>query len=203
MVKLKFCGLSRKEDILAVNELLPDYIGFVFAPSKRQVTPDLAKELKCLLRPEIKSVGVFVNAKAEFITGLCREKVIDLVQLHGNETEEYIARLKEAVSQPVIKAVRVQSTADITEASQSSADYLLLDTYRKGQYGGVGETFDWSLIPAITKPFFLAGGLKEENIRQALAACRPFALDLSSGIETAGVKDKEKMKNILEIMRRI
>lgn len=203
MVKLKFCGLSRREDILAVNELLPDYIGFVFAPSKRQIMPDRAKELKRLLRPEIKSVGVFVNAKAEFITELCQDKVIDLVQLHGNETEEYIARLKKAVTQPVIKAVRVQSTADITAASQSAADYLLLDTYRKGQYGGVGETFDWGLIPAITKPFFLAGGLKEENIRQALTACRPFALDLSSGIETAGVKDKEKMKNILEIMRRI
>lgn len=203
MVKLKFCGLSRKEDILAVNELLPDYIGFVFAPSKRQVTPHWAKELKRLLRPEIKSVGVFVNAKAELLTELCQDKVIDLVQLHGNETEEYIARLKKAVTQPVIKAVRVQSTADITAASQSSADYLLLDTYRKGQYGGVGQTFDWSLIPAITKPFFLAGGLKEENIRQALAACQPFALDLSSGIETNGVKDKEKMKNILEIMRRI
>ena len=167
MTKIKICGLKRTEDISYVNELLPDFAGFVFAKSSRQVDAKKAAELKKQLSPKIKAVGVFVNAEPEFIAELYQQQILDLAQLHGDETADYIHRLKNLYpSLPLIKAVRVQSTKQILEAEKLPCDYLLLDTWQKDSYGGSGKTFDRSLIPPLAKPWFLAGGLNAENIAE-------------------------------------
>ncbi len=203
MPKIKICGLTHQEDIEIVNVVLPDYIGFVFAESRRQVTEEQAEALKRRLRPEIKAVGVFVNDKISRITELCRKGMIDLVQLHGEEDEEYLKNLRAEIDQEIIKAVRVKSPSDIMEASGTESDYLLLDTYHKEQRGGSGIVFDWSLIGQPAKPYFLAGGLKEDNILEAIRKLQPFAVDISSGVETDGKKDAEKIRNIIAKVRSV
>ena len=177
MTKVKICGLSRIEDIEAVNLALPDYIGFVFAESRRKVDFVQAKRLKDLLDKRILTVGVFVNAVIDDIVKIRQEQVIDMVQLHGNEDWGYITELRKKINGPVIKAVRVKSQKDILEAETLPTDYLLLDTYQKDLYGGSGEIFDWSLIPQIDKPYFLAGGLNEGNLNEALKH-KPYCLDI-------------------------
>ncbi|TGE31669.1 phosphoribosylanthranilate isomerase [Desulfosporosinus sp. Sb-LF] len=203
MTQIKLCGLTREEDIAAVNRWRPDYIGFVFANSRRQVTPEQARHLKAGLDPHIKSVGVFTNALVQSIIELCETGVIEVVQLHGNETEEYIRALKQKTTCFVIKAIRVQSTEQILQAQKLSCDLLLLDTYQKGLYGGSGKTFDRALIPTLHKPFFLAGGLESGNIAQVVEECHPFGVDVSSGAETDGLKDETKIKRIIEAIRSI
>lgn len=200
-MKLKFCGLTRREDIAAANAAKPDFIGFVFAESRRRVSDLDAARLKALLEPSIAAVGVFVNDEPAHIAALAREGVIGLAQLHGDEDAQYIARLRELTDAPIIKAVRVETRADIERAQALPADYLLLDTYVGHAYGGSGKAFDWSLIGGLQKPFFLAGGLGEENIARALQT-GAYALDLSSGLETAGRKDPAKMRRIAEMVRR-
>ncbi|MCI8361509.1 MAG: phosphoribosylanthranilate isomerase, partial [Clostridiales bacterium] len=153
--------------------------------------------LKGLLDPGILSVGVFVNATPEEITGLARDRVIDLIQLHGGEDEETVRRVKAATGLPVIKAVRVASAADVTRWRASAADFLLLDNGA----GGTGRVFDWSLLPPLDRPWFLAGGLREDNIPAALSLS-PYCLDISSGAETGGVKDKDKIKRLVEMIRK-
>lgn len=201
MAKIKICGLRREADIHMVNKYRPDYIGFVFADSKRRVTREEAAALKKQLAPEIKAVGVFVNAPAEQIAILCREGVIDMVQLHGDEKADYISHLKSSVSNPIIKAVRTGTPRDIEDGLALGADYLLLDTYSPIQYGGIGKTFDWSMIPKDLENFFLAGGLNSSNILQAIRSSRPYCVDISSGVETGGFKDEEKVKEIIEAVR--
>lgn len=202
MSKIKICGLSRMEDILAVNEYLPDYIGFVFSKSKRQVTAGQAQALKAELSPKIKAVGVFVNEPVPFVAGLVQRGIIDLVQLHGDEDEAYIQTLKQSVSCPVIKAVRVQSGEQILKAQRLPCDYLLLDAYSKNAYGGTGEAFRWDIIPKdLSRLFFLAGGLNESNITEAIKSVQPYCIDVSSGVETGGAKDKEKIRQIINIVR--
>ena len=200
MAKIKICGLSRPIDIDIVNEALPDYVGFVFAKSKRQVSTILAAELKMRLNPDILAVGVFVNEEIEHIIQLCRTGTIDIVQLHGDETKEYIHKLKASIMNPIIKAVRVRSTEDIISASELSCDYLLLDAYRENQYGGCGETFDWSTITQTGKPYFLAGGIDIGNIMNAIVQTNPYCIDVSSGVETDGWKDSKK---IIEIVTKV
>lgn len=195
--KVKICGLTRPADIAAVNAARPDYIGFVFAESRRQATIQQARKLKSLLDPGILSVGVFVNPTLEETVGLAWEGVIDLVQLHGGEDEETVRRVKDATGLPVIKAVSVSSAADVIRWRDSAADFLLLDN----RAGGTGQVFDWSLLPPLDRPWFLAGGLDETNIPAALALS-PYCLDLSSGAETGGVKDKDKIKRIVEMIRK-
>ena len=201
MTKIKICGLSRIKDIEAVNQILPDYIGFVFAQSKRRVNLKTAKQLKDVLDKRIQAIGVFVNESHEQITELCGRGIIDMVQLHGDEDEGYIRKLKEQISAPVIKAVRVQSTGQIINAQKIPCDYLLLDTYQKDVYGGSGKRFDWSLIPEGIKPFFLAGGIDLKNAHDALTQSHPYCLDVSSGVETGGLKDAQKIKEIVQIVR--
>lgn len=202
MVNVKICGLRRKEDILAVNEARPDYIGFVFAPGKRQVSPEQAAGLKQLLQPSIKAVGVFVNASAEEIKSLVQSHTIDMIQLHGGEDGAYIRNLKEQVSAPVIKAVRVSSREDILKGDLLPCDMLLLDAYSPDTLGGSGIQFHWPLIPALRHPFFLAGGLSLTNL-EAAAATGAFCLDISSSAETDGTKDPEKIKQLVKSIRRI
>lgn len=202
MSKIKICGLSRPDDILAVNKCLPDYIGFVFSKSRRRVTAEQARLLKAGLDPKIKAVGVFVNEPAASIAALFKGGVIDLVQLHGDENEAYIQSLKQEVSCPIIKAVRVQSGEQISRAQRLPCDFLLLDAYSKSGYGGTGDKFRWDMIPKETsRPFFLAGGINESNVLRAAREVRPYCIDVSSGAETGGVKDKEKIKHIINIVR--
>ena len=203
MTKVKICGLSRPIDIDMVNTVLPDYIGFVFAKSRRQVTEVMAKELKERLLPQIQAVGVFVNEELEKIMHLCKDGIIDLIQLHGDEDENYIRELRKGVKNPIIKAVRVRNTNDIEEAAKLTCDYLLLDTYKEGLYGGSGEIFDWSVITKIEKPFFLAGGLHTENILQAISQANPYCIDVSSGVETDGIKDRNKIIDIITKVRSV
>lgn len=204
MTKIKVCGLKRPEDITFANKYHPNYIGFVFAKSSRQVTPETARELKALLDPDILSVGVFVNAPMEEISFLYKEGIIDLAQLHGDESTEYLQQLKTLhPSLPTIRAVRVQSREQILEAEQLPCDYLLLDTWSPNAYGGSGHGFDKSLIPPLTKPWFLAGGLTPDNVCDNILACHPYGVDASSSLESDGYKDKEKIKNFVEHIRRI
>lgn len=200
--KIKICGLTRKEDVLAVNCYQPDYAGFVFAPGKRQLNFRQAELLRNELLPEIPAVGVFVNSPADEIISLVKSNVIQLIQLHGEESEADIWELKNRLDQsvPIIKAIRVKSSAEISEAEKLSADYLLLDSYVKGMKGGSGTCFDWSMIPMINKPWFLAGGIGMENIEEALKT-KAFCLDVSSLAETNGRKDPEKIKKIIQTVR--
>lgn len=189
MTKIKFCGLTRTGDIEAANELKPDYIGFVFWPkSKRSVTAEEAKTLKAKLDPSIKAVGVFVDEDMEAVKSLLDGGIIDIAQLHGHEDEDYISGLKKASGKPVIKAFRIRSEEDIRKAEASPADLVLLDAGM-----GDGVTFDWSLIKNAGRPYFLAGGLDPDNAADAVRTLHPYALDVSSGIETDGLKDTNKM----------
>jgi phosphoribosylanthranilate isomerase len=202
-MKLKICGLTRLADIKMVNEALPDYAGFVFAKSRRQVDETMADLLKKYLNPEIKTVGVFVNENLERIVRLCQRGTIDLVQLHGDEDKDYMGALKKRVPNQIIKAVRVQTARQIAQAERLPCDYLLLDTDAKGQFGGSGVAFDWSIIPIMQKPYFLAGGLNMDNIGRAVSQCSPYCLDVSSGVETDGIKDSGKILTITQFVRSV
>lgn len=199
MTKIKLCGLSRLCDIEAANPLQPEYIGFVFAPkSKRHVSPEQAALLKRELSAEILAVGVFVNEKIEAIADLLETGVIDMAQLHGGEDEAYIGRLRARTDKPIIKAFRVDSEADIRRAQESSADFVLLDSGS----GGTGTDFDRELLIRMKRPYFLAGGLDISSVAEAVERWKPYAVDVSSGIETAGKKDREKMRRFMEEVRR-
>ncbi len=198
MTGIKLCGLKRECDIEAVNKLNPDFIGFVFAEkSKRYVNPIEAAKLKEMLSKDIKAVGVFVNESPEAVAELLNKGTIDMAQLHGSEDEEYISRLRSLTDKPLIKAIKVQSKADIEAADESSADYVLLDSG-----AGTGMTFNWQLIKGIKRPYFLAGGLNPENVAEAVKALNPYAVDVSSGIETDGLKDEAKMADFVSIVRK-
>lgn len=198
MTGIKLCGLKRECDIEAVNKLNPDFIGFVFAEkSKRYVNPIEAAKLKEMLGKGIKAVGVFVNESPEAVAELLNKGTIDMAQLHGSEDEEYISRLRSLTDKPLIKAIKVQSKADIEAADESSADYVLLDSG-----AGTGMTFNWQLIKGIKRPYFLAGGLSPENVAEAVKTLNPYAVDVSSGIETDGLKDEAKMADFVSIVRK-
>ena len=198
MTKIKLCGLSRPCDIEAANELKPEYIGFVFAPkSRRYVTPDEARRLKAMLSPDIRAVGVFVNEPLEAVAEMAEQSIIDIVQLHGDEDEAYIAKRRELTHRPIIRAFRISAGGDIENAGHCTADYILLDSG-----AGTGTAFDWRLLQNVERPYFLAGGLGTDNVGSAVEALRPFAVDVSSGIETDGVKDKTKMAAFVAAVRR-
>lgn len=199
-VKLKICGLKRREDAEYLNEFKPDFAGFVFAGAKRKIDFETAKMLREILDPKIKTVGVFVNEDIGFIQRLADNRIIDFVQLHGDEDNGYIAKLRSVCNLPIIKAQRIASREDI---KPFDADYYLFDTKRAGEYGGTGESFNWSVLTDIEKPFFLAGGINLGNLDDALKIATEksaFALDISSGVETDGFKDKQKIQ---ETVRRV
>lgn len=197
MTKIKLCGLRRPCDIEYANELMPDFIGFVFAKkSKRYITPQDAASYRRQLKEGIVPVGVFVNEDIENISDLLEKGVIEAVQLHGNEDEDYINALRKQTDCAIIKAFQIKDTKDIAAANASSAEYVLLDSG-----GGSGETFDWSLIQEMKRPYFLAGGLTPDNVGAAIKKLHPFAADASSSLETEGFKDKEKMRAFVEAVR--
>ena len=198
MVKIKICGLRRLEDIEIVNKYKPDYIGFVFAKSKRQISHELAAELKANLSSDIISVGVFVDADCDEILKLYEEGVIEIAQLHGGESEDYINYLKENTNNElkIIKAIEMSENKVLSEYDNSPADYLLLDSGK-----GSGKTFDWRLIKKdLKKEFFLAGGINSDNVKKAIEEFNPYAIDLSSSLETDDYKDENKIKEIMEVV---
>lgn len=201
MVKVKICGLRRPEDIEAANAAKPDYVGFIFVPeTKRYVKPDLAASFRRDLAADIQTVGVFVNAPIEEIVAICQAGTIDLVQLHGEEDQAYIAHLKGQVDQHIIKSVAV---GDELVVDPNQADYLLFDSLSPSR-GGSGKIFDWQMVSAYQeKPFFLAGGLGIGNIEEALKVVRPYAVDASSSLETDGVKDPVKMQEFVAKIREV
>ena len=217
--KVKMCGISKVETIPAVVEAKPDYMGLVFAPSKRQVTVDQAKtlveELHRGYAPKygsdtehdkndtIKTVGVFVNETVDNLVTIANEANLDAVQLHGDEDEAFIQSLKERTNVEVWKAVQIRSAADVEKWIDSSADMLLFDAYHKDERGGTGEVFDWSSLDAFERPFMLAGGIDSTNVARAIRTVRPYGIDISSGIETNGVKDDEKIKAFTKIVNSI
>ena len=256
--KVKMCGISKVETIPAIVDAKPDYMGLVFAPSKRQVTVDQAKTLVdelhkqyanrynsdaeqysndvvqdgaviaavqeetatndaqegVLIRTEntsptlihqesIKTVGVFVNETIENLLKIAEEVKLDVIQLHGDEDESFIQTLKEQSNVEVWKAVQVRSAADAEKWIDSSADMLLFDAYHKDERGGTGEVFDWSSLDEFERPFMLAGGIDSTNVARAIRTVRPYGIDISSGIETDGVKDDEKIKAFTNIVRTI
>ena len=196
-MKIKICGLRRIEDIDAVNEAKPDYAGFILSEGFRR-SIDLMKmrELKERLSKEIPAVGVFVNEDPDRISKLLLEGVIDLAQLHGNEPEEEVIRIRKSTRKPVIKYVRAADAAQIEAWLGSSADYLLFDSGT-----GTGKTFDWNVLGGIERPFFLAGGLSAENLEEAYHRVNPFVADLSSGVETDGWKDRDKILQAVKKVR--
>ena len=198
MTKIKLCGLSRPCDIEAASGLNPEYIGFVFAKkSKRYVTVEKAKELKRLLAPNIKVAGVFVNEAPETVAALLNGGVVDIAQLHGAEDENYIKKLRQLTDKPIIKAFRIETAGDILHIERCTADYILLDSG-----AGTGRAFDWKLIQDIKRPYFLAGGLSPDNVADAITRLNPFAVDVSSGIETDGTKDRTKMAAFVAAVRK-
>lgn len=221
--KIKMCGISKVETIPAVVEAQPDYMGLVFAPSKRQVTVDQAKILVSELHKQyanrynrdviqwsndvvqefIKTVGIFVNETLENLVTIATEVNLDAVQLHGDEDEAFIQSLKERTNVEVWKAVQIRSAADAEAWIDSSADMLLFDAYHKDERGGTGEVFDWSCLDEFERPFMLAGGIDSTNVARAIRTVRPYGIDISSGIETEGVKDNEKIKAFTNIVRTI
>lgn len=197
MTKIKLCGLSRVDDIIVANRLRPDYIGFVFfEKSKRNVTPEQAAALKTKLEDGIKAVGVFVSSPIDFVASLLEQDIIDAAQLHGKEDEAYIAELRKRTDKPIFQAFVVKSEEDVQRANASTADMVLLDSGI-----GSGNCFDWQLLSAVKRPFFLAGGLNPENIEEALTVVDPYGVDVSSGIETGNFKDEKKMETFVEKVR--
>lgn len=197
--KVKICGLRRPEDIEMANLFRPDYVGFVFAPGRRQVTVEQARRLRSMLHGDICPVGVFVDAPEEEICEIVRQNIISVVQLHGKETPEQADRLRRLLAPygtQIIKAIRVTGKFDLEIWENSGADYLLLDSG-----AGTGKTFDHSLIGKIRKPWFLAGGMNPDNAAEAVESFRPYGIDVSSGVETNGWKDSEKVKRMIERVR--
>ncbi len=202
MTKIKICGLKRTEDIELANKILPDYIGFMFwENSKRYIPVEKAAELKKMLDPHIKAVGVYVDEDPIKLANTANEGIIDIIQLHGEEDEEYISRLRGLTDKKIIKAFRIRSEADALAADKSSADAVLLDS--GSGIGGTGKSFDRSLIKAVKRDYFLAGGLTPENVTEAISECSPYAVDVSSGVETDSLKDADKMTAFVMNVRKM
>lgn len=201
--KIKICGISRKADIEVINAVQPDYIGFVFADSKRKVSAKQANELKKLLLPSIKTVGVFVDAEISEIVDTVNIVGLDVVQLHGDEKDIVIEEIKKRTKCAVWKAVRIKDEKDVIKHQYTKADMLLFDTFSTQQAGGTGISFDWSALAAVKQPFILAGGLCSQNIARAIRQNSPWGVDLNSGLETDGKKDAAKIKETMSIIRRL
>lgn len=197
-IKIKLCGLTRPSDIETANLLHPDYVGFVFAKkSRRYVSPERVKTLKELLHPDILAVGVFVDEEPEAVATWLSSGIVDVAQLHGEEDEAYIKKLRELTDRPIIKAFSVKETHDIEKANDSMADFVLLDA---GD-GGTGSAFDRELLAGMNRPYILAGGLDADTAAEAVRRWRPYAVDVSTGIETDGLKDAEKMQAFVKNVR--
>lgn len=196
---IKCCGMTREVDMHAVNDAAPQFCGFIinFPKSHRNVDLERAEELASMLSDDIYPVGVFVNEPIETIIKMVRHGIITTVQLHGDEDEDYVNAVRDdACPSAIIKAFTVRTEEDVERACQSSADMILLDSGK-----GSGETFDWSICSKATRPFILAGGLSPDNVAQAIQQVHPWAVDMSSGLETDGLKDETKIAKAVAIVK--
>lgn len=203
-MKIKFCGIRRVEDVMLMNIYMPDYAGFVFSQSRRQINLSDAITLSGMLNRKIKKVGVFVNEKIEHIAQISHISRLDVIQLHGDEDEEYIRTLKKLlIDKEIWKAVRVSSPCDVEKSSKLPVDMLLLDSFSENQYGGTGKLADLSSIKKadLKRDFFIAGGLSSQNINSIIDEIKPVGVDISSGIETDGCKDENKIKDIMRCLK--
>lgn len=194
MAKIKICGLKSVEDIEIVNKYKPDFIGFIFANSKRRIGIPEATKLKAYLDENIQVVGVFVDEEIDTVAKIGNSSLIDIIQLHGDEDNEYIARLRKICKKKIIKAVTIDGKNTFVDYN---SDYLLLDNGN----GGTGRTFNWDNIPNLNKPFFLAGGLNANNVIKGIELFDPYSVDISSGVEKDGVKNKEKVRDFIGRIR--
>ena len=198
MTRIKFCGIKESTDISVISEIKPEYIGFVFwSKSKRNVSTEEALSIGKRLSPGIKKVGVFVDENINTVAGLLDEGVIDIAQLHGNESEDYILELKRRTGNGIIKAFKIKSEDDLEDALKSSADMVLLDAGM-----GDGKTLDWKILEGFKRSYILAGGLAPANVREAIEKLHPYGVDVSSGIEKDGIKDVSMMNAFAEAVRR-
>lgn len=203
MTKIKICGLTSFNDIEVVNQYRPDYIGFVFAKSRRQISDELAKKLRARVESGIQVVGVFVNDTISHITNLCMQGTIDVIQLHGDEDNEYIRVIRQNTSVPVIKADRLENRMNAEMLQRSVADYILFDSFTNAsEYGGTGKPIDLSLLPSLIRPTFLAGGINETSVQQIIETYHPYCIDVSSSVETNGKKDPEKIIRMIQAVRK-
>ena len=197
-VRIKICGLMRPQDIDMVNEVCPDIAGFILASGRRRtVTPERMREMTDRLKPEIRSAAVFLDQDIRWIADLAEGGLMDIIQLHGHEGNEEIRYLRSRMDKAVIKAFRIDTAEDIRRAEDSEADLVLLDHGA----GGTGQAWDWSLLTGMKRPFILAGGLDPENVQEAVRKTQPFGVDVSSGVETDGCKDREKILRFVRAVR--
>lgn len=196
---VKICGLMRPEDADALNAAQPDFAGFILSAGfRRSIDRGQAQAISARLNPTIVPVGVFVDDDLQVIADFVNEGIIRVVQLHGSEDEAYLASLRELLPDtPIVKAFKVREAADVKRANASSADWVLLDN---GQ--GTGEAFDWSVLAAAKRPYLLAGGLGPGNVERAVRELHPRAVDMSSGVETDGRKDPEKIAQAVASVRK-
>ncbi len=203
MTLVKICGLMRPEDVDAVNCFRPDYAGFVFTSSRRRVSSEKAREMISRLDPAVVPVGVFVGERAEVVAAITGQCGLQAVQLHGGEDNSYITALRKLLplGVAVIQAVRVRDAASLEIARQSACDLLLLDAWVDGVPGGAGHTFDWRLLTRFPRPYLLAGGLHGGNVGEAIQMLQPLGVDVSSGVETDGNKNYDKIGRFIELAR--
>lgn len=209
MTKIKICGIRTSDDVAIINEYKPDFIGYIFAPTWREISLETALALSKEVDKSIQKVGVFVNREIDFAAETLISGAVDLLQLHGQEDREYEEQLfstliNHGIGNPqskCIKAYRIKSEADILAATSTLCSRLLLDAYSDKDIGGTGESFDWTLIQNLDKPFFLAGGINADNVRRAIETVQPYAVDASSSLETDRKKDREKIKNFIKAAR--
>ncbi len=197
MTRIKLCGLRREEDAVMVGRAKPDFAGVILASGfRRSVEPEVAHDIRKILPPSIPLVGVFVNDDPDKIVSLLDMGVIDIAQLHGQETDETVREVQKRTGKPVWKVFQISETTDFTRIEACPADVVLLDAGT-----GSGKTFDWSLARRIRRPFLLAGGLNPDNVAEAIAQTHPWAVDTSSGVETDGWKDEAKIAAFVQAVR--
>lgn len=200
MTKIKICGVTDLSAIACINRLTPDYVGFILSSGFRRSIPrELAREMRGALDRSVAAVGVFVNERAETVADFCERGIVDVVQLHGDEDERYIERLKRLCAAPVVKAVGV-SGGKIAPYPEN-CDFLLLDASDPVRRGGTGRKIEWRRYDGVGKPFFLAGGITADNVKEALRAVAPYGVDCSGGVETDGRKDQAKMQQYVKNIR--
>lgn len=199
-VRLKICGITKEAEVPIINKVKPDYIGFVFAKSRRQIDAGQAEQLKSMLAVGIRTVGVFVDGQPDRIVGLLNHGVIDMAQLHGNEDEEVITYIKEKTGKPVIKAVIIKDASDVKRWRGTSADHLLLDSGKGSGRAFDWGSIDWDYIKECHTDIFLAGGINPDNVARAVSTARPYCIDVSSGVELDGVKNEGLITRLVHNM---
>ena len=197
MARVKICGINSPEDVEIVNELKPDYVSFAFYKNKRQVTYEKARKLKQILDKDIRVIGVFVDENTNVVASAANDDLLDVIEFHGNEGPGEIERIKAFTEKPIIQGFRIRSRADVELALDSHADSILMYSDSES-----GVPMDWKLLKNVTRPYFLAGGLNADNIEKAIKICHPFAVSVTTGVETDGIKDREKMAAFIKIARR-